>query len=354
MGREAKLRRKNGHWYSEAGGQPRYFGKVAEVPHAEALRRFREGLLNLPELGSPSLSVRKLVDQFLAWVEEHRGERTYRERARHLKRWVSLWGSKPATQIRGGHLEALQDRLRKEGAAEDYVKKHATSVRACFNRASRMGWLPGDFRPFASVEPIHLPAKSLSESELPTDEEVQALLEAAGPLRDMIACYYHTGARTAELVAARVGDFQHKTRQLLIRSHKRSRTMKDPVPRRIILNEATYATLAKLCRGQQADESIFLSSPSGRPWDVSALGHAFAKVRRKAGVREIITIYSFRHLWISEALMAGVDVLLVAKMAGTSVAMIERVYGHFRCQSFHEAQTRLDGARQTRPGAGEL
>jgi len=32
-------------------------------------------------------------------------------------------------------------------------------------------------------------------------------------------------------------------------------------------------------------------------------------------------------------LMAGVDVLLVARMAGTSVAMIERVYGHFRNQS---------------------
>ena len=40
--------------------------------------------------------------------------------------------------------------------------------------------------------------------------------------------------------------------------------------------------------------------------------------------------------------MAGVDVLLVARMAGTSVAMIERVYGHFRNQSYQDAQARLD------------
>jgi hypothetical protein len=33
-------------------------------------------------------------------------------------------------------------------------------------------------------------------------------------------------------------------------------------------------------------------------------------------------------------LMIGVDVLLVARMAGTSVAMIERVYGHFRNLSY--------------------
>ena len=56
----------------------------------------------------------------------------------------------------------------------------------------------------------------------------------------------------------------------------------------------------------------------------------------------------FRRLWISEMLMAGVDVLLVARMAGTSVAMIERVYGHFRNQSYQEAQARLDRERATR------
>ncbi len=49
-----------------------------------------------------------------------------------------------------------------------------------------------------------------------------------------------------------------------------------------------------------------------------------------------------------ETLMAGVDVLLVARMAGTSVAMIERVYGHFRNQSYQEAQARLDRERAMR------
>jgi hypothetical protein len=47
-------------------------------------------------------------------------------------------------------------------------------------------------------------------------------------------------------------------------------------------------------------------------------------------------------------LMAGVDVLLVARMAGTSVAMIERLYGHCRNQSYQEAQTRLDKERAAR------
>jgi integrase len=68
----------------------------------------------------------------------------------------------------------------------------------------------------------------------------------------------------------------------------------------------------------------------------------------RAVVRFTITIYSFRHLWISEMLTAGVDVLLVARMAGTSVAMIELAYGHFRNQSNQEAQAKLDRERASR------
>ncbi len=78
------------------------------------------------------------------------------------------------------------------------------------------------------------------------------------------------------------------------------------------------------------------------------LDDRFATARKRAGIRSTITLYSFRHLWISEMLMAGVDVLLVARMAGTSVAMIERVYGHFRNQSYQDAQARLDRERAAR------
>ena len=45
--------------------------------------------------------------------------------------------------------------------------------------------------------------------------------------------------------------------------------------------------------------------------------------------------------------MAGVDIFTVAKMAGTSVEMIEKTYGHLRGAHLDDAQRRLDQA-QTR------
>jgi len=67
---------------------------------------------------------------------------------------------------------------------------------------------------------------------------------------------------------------------------------------------------------------------------------------RTRSVRSSITIYSFRHLWISELLMAGVDLLLVARMAGTSATMIEQVYGRFHQGSLTDALDRPDGLRR--------
>ena len=52
--------------------------------------------------------------------------------------------------------------------------------------------------------------------------------------------------------------------------------------------------------------------------------------------------------------MAGVDVLLIAHMVGSSVAMVERVYGHCRNQSYQEAQAGLDRERAARAGRTHL
>lgn len=62
----------------------------------------------------------------------------------------------------------------------------------------------------------------------------------------------------------------------------------------------------------------------------------------------MLSPYALRHLWISEALMAGLDTKIVARLAGTSTAMVERVYGPFRAQSLADAEARLDRERASR------
>ena len=431
MARKPSVRIKNGYWFSEAGGGGRYLGRCDSVSHAEAMARLwsalaggwdRVGVLDnegddgaiarpsanertitsrcsaapparssfvrspaqAPSNTTPhnlstttqESTVTELMERFLTWLGRHRSDRTQEERRRHLHCFCHAYGDMKAVAITASHLERFQDDLAARHAL-DYVKKHITSVQAMFNRGSKLGWLPQDFRPFASVETIRLPAKPLLEAELPTVGEVQALLAhadadltpvgcgrgsrrrkpeeyrsgEANPWRgfgDLLQCFHATGARTSQLLAARVADFQPITHQLVLGKHKRSKTLTEPTARRIALNAEVLGIVRRRCERRPTDAPIFTQPRNGRPWDRHSAAERFHAVRERAGVRSTITIYSFRHLWISEMRMANVDVLLVARMAGTSVAMIERVYGHFRNQSYQDAQARLDRERATR------
>jgi site-specific recombinase XerD len=124
--------------------------------------------------------------------------------------------------------------------------------------------------------------------------------------------------------------------------------MKETKARRITLNDEAFAIISRTCEGKEQEQRIFLTH-LGRPWTRKRLDDRFAAVRDKAKVRPEHTIYSFRHLWISEMLMAGNEIATVAAMAGTSVAMIEKVYGHFTNEHFASAQLKLDKRRNAGP-----
>ena len=350
MARNPSVRVKNGRWYSEAGGVGRYLGRVDAVSKTEATARLWAALAAAPQPKGEAATVGELRRRFIEWVGLHRSEKTRVERARHLDRFVEFCGSTPAESVDSSLTERFAASLFARGYAADYVVKHYASIKAMYRRGVKMGWIPPT-DPFARVEPIPLPPKALLASDLPTPSEVEALIRAGdsfGNMGDLLRLYHATGARTYELLRAKVGDYEAGTRAIVLRQHKTSRTQKDPTPRVIHLSPTASAIVERLRQGRSAAEPLFVRPESTEPYSSVHAAMRFKNVRKRAKVRDSLTLYSFRHLWISEALMAGVDVLLVARMSGTSTKMIETVYGRFRTSSFVEAQDRLDALRGTR------
>lgn len=395
MPRTPKLGKKNGYWHTKAGAPNGvYFGKVSDVPYSDAKRKFADYLSSLGKDDVATcqvFTVLELTDRFLAWLKDHRGDRTYDERKRHLNRFCNfrvgtqLLAELPAEKIQASDLLAFKKHLVEEYTLDPFtVDKHATSVKHAFNwgtkHPSPVPYLPVTFRPFASVEKYKRPDEPLVEEDLLTPKEIEGLFAWADvdltPVRkkgkyhprlpeqrravhafvgfgDLLCCYYHTGARTSELAEVRVRDFLRENRQLILGKHKRSRTMKEPKTRRITLNDEAYSIIERQCAGKEKEQRIFLTH-LGRVWTRKRLDDRFAAVREKAGVQPEHTIYSFRHLWISEMLMAGNEIATVAAMAGTSVAMIEKVYGHFTNEHFATALDKLasrrNGGNKVTPG----
>lgn len=398
MARHATLRKKkvgkSVYWFTKAGGET-YFGNVQAVPYKDAKQLFLTHVQSLSDLQGARKTTKgftagELMDAFLDWVKKNRSFQTYTTRRIYCSRFAAFRvgntriADVAANRIKGADLEAFLAYLRNKLDLNPQTLLHAeTSVRHCWNWATKYPsptpYLPSAYRPFSAVERTRVPLKALTENDLITPEEVECIfsyadidlnqfrrfglartierigsekLKRSGSFSEMLRCYYHTGARTDELASCEVGDVLVRTRQIVLGRHKRSRTQRTPTVRHITLNDQAFEILAKQCSQKNEHDKVFLRE-SGGHWTVRGLAKRFERVKEisaavKCPIREKITIYDFRHLWISEAMMAGNDVATVARMAGTSIAMIERVYGHFRNEHLQEAQRRLDEARQKR------
>jgi integrase len=80
--------------------------------------------------------------------------------------------------------------------------------------------------------------------------------------------------------------------------------------------------------------------------DVTDLDQWFAAVRVQDDGPQRMSNYRWRHTAISTLLMQGVDIATVAKFTGTSVAMIERTYGHLLDKHLQGAAERLANGRK--------
>jgi integrase len=56
--------------------------------------------------------------------------------------------------------------------------------------------------------------------------------------------------------------------------------------------------------------------------------------------------YALRHTFATEALLGGIATFELARIMGTSVAMIDRTYGHFTAQSLDSVRDRLNANAQ--------
>ncbi len=406
--RRAKLRKKkvngNTYWYTEANGET-YFGRVGDVSHEAASGQFRKhlGQKQVAARGE-ALTVAALLSKFLGWVQANRSDAQYRRRKRDCTRFARFEyeggrvADLPATEVTGLMLEGWRANLaagpvaqpasegdrQKRGLAPQSLLHAETSIRHAYSWGGKYNspntLVPAGFRPFDGVERTWVPPKALTEEHLLTVEEVDALLSAArydvdqfrrwgieahvlkhgttgmrpakDDFPDLLRVYHATGARTSELLRATVADFLPQSSQIVLRFHKTARSKTVSVVRSITLNDEAAAILRRRCAGRQPTDVIFMTAWD-KPWNKKTVNRRLASVRRIAAalgttISGELTIYDFRHLWVSDALESSLKIETVAKMAGTSVAMVEKVYGHFRKDRYAAAHRQIDEARQKR------
>ena len=127
--------------------------------------------------------------------------------------------------------------------------------------------------------------------------------------------------RPGALASLKVRDFDERTRSLNIGRDKNGN------PRQIAIPQIASAFVAEQLEGKASDAPIFARS-GGSEWNKDAWKYPIKEAVRAAGLPNATTAYTLRHSVITDLIRARLPILTVAQLSGTSVAMIEKHYGH--------------------------
>ena len=199
--------------------------------------------------------------------------------------------------------------------AKDSTNRNLATLKAALNLSYRMG-LVASTAQWDRVEAFKGVGKRRDVSLTMSDRK--KLVAAATPdLTTFLQAMLLTGCRPGELASSTVGDLDPAG--LL--------TMTGKTGRRTIPLSPKALTLLRAVAGERDIDEPLLTR-SGVAWTRFEWRDAFQNARQAAGLPEIVVMYSLRHVAISEMLVSGMDPMTVSKIAGTSIEMISRHYGH--------------------------
>jgi integrase len=299
-------------------------------------------------LGEPAagpFTVAHALDEYLAWIAQHRKTSTAREwrYTAHAHILPTLGAvdvaSLTTTKLRRWHeeLAAQPARLRSRlGSAQRYrnpsddsetvrarrasANRVLTVLKAALNRAFNEGKAGSD-EAWRRVKPFR--GADAARGRYLQEDECRRLLNACPEdFGRIVRGAMLTGCRYGELCRAVACDFDGDAGTLLVREAKAGR------PRHVPLDDEAIAFLEALTLGRAETERIFRRA-DGKPWGKSHQLRPLLVACRAAKIQPPANFHCLRHTWASHRVMKGAPLLVVAQVLGhADTRMVDKHYGH--------------------------
>lgn len=297
----------------EAGGEIR--AKLETV--ADACRSYAE---SRPE--AESRFKRYVYDDPLGKVKLEKLRR------RHLADWRKRLEEKPALVSRN---KAEEKRTRPR--APSTVNRDMAPVRAALTKVLSPGTPNSEAAWQEALKAI--PSANRRRTLYLDRDQRRSLVAATEPeARPFVRALCLLPLRPGALAGLTAADFDKRTSELTIGRDKNGK------PRRIQLPTEAAKLLAEQAEDKLPAAPLFMR-PNGKAWDKETWKHPIAAAVKAAELPNEATAYTLRHSTITDLVRAGLPLLTIAQISGTSAEMIERHYGHLASDAAVKALSRL-------------
>lgn len=204
-----------------------------------------------------------------------------------------------------------------------------TVLRAALNLAKKNGHVISDQAWTNALAPFKK-ANGRRTLYLTRDQRRALIANLPADLADFASGLCLLPLRPGALASLRVSNFDQRTGILAIDKDKEGEGRGIPLP------ESATALLRKQAKSKLPGASLFTRA-DGKEWNKDMWKKPIAEAAAAAGLPGGTTAYTLRHSGITDLVEAGLDLFTVAKLSGTSVAMIEQYYGKLRQERAREA-----------------
>jgi integrase len=317
-------------------------GFASEQAAAEALERVLEQLRREQGLvESPTLA--EFVGVYLA---QHEGEPETTEKLRWLvAKAVRVFGERKLSELRSPAIAAWRMTI-----PVGHRFEATQALRQVLARAVNWGLL--------DVNPAKLgvenPQRRYTEKRpFESWEELQALAASLGPHYGSIVLFAAaTGLRPGEWLALEHRDIDRHAQVVYVRRTLRNGRIKTPKTRASLravpLQTIALAALDELPPSPHCP-LVFPSARGGYLDLHNFRNRDWKPAQRAAGITPLRRVYDLRHTFATFALRAGISTFDLSRYMGTSLAMIDRHYGHLARDGREHAIKLLDTYRAAEP-----
>ena len=278
-------------------------------------------------------TVKQAGAAYVAHLRREKGDKPANDTEARFRRWLDPdpISAVELSKLTRQHVQAFRERLMSTPAivggvarerAKDTVNRDLTALRAALNRALADGKVTTDFAWREALKPIKNASR---RRELYLDrEQRRALIQHAPPdAAELLTALSLLPLRPGALAALTVADFDKRLNAL--------RIVKDKAggDRKLVLPSTTAAFFGERAKGKLPAAPL-LCRADGVAWNKDSWKGPIKEAAAAAGLPAATTAYALRHSTITDLVTGGLDLLTVAQISGTSVAMIEKHYWALR------------------------
>lgn len=246
-------------------------------------------------------------------------------RRHHLKAWRKRLEQAPALVTRTK--EAEKKRMKER--SKSTVNRDMVPLRAALGMVLKPGAPNTDAAWQEALRPFK-GADKRRELYLDRNERKKLFDATCDEARPFVKALCLLPLRPGALAGLTVRDFDKRTRALTVGKDKNGN------PRQLTMPQLIADFFEAQVKDKLPAASIFARA-SGEAWNKDAWKYPVKDAVKAAGLPGAASAYTLRHSVITDLIRARLPILTVAQLSGTSVAMIEKHYGHLVRDDAEEA-----------------